>query len=777
MDTKHKVLWLVARSVAFGGAIWVVHFLTMLAYGMRMIISESLTALLFSIFLSSTLSFLGFYLMSSIKGLIRKPLLSSLFLTMSIYSVSFICEQSMEMNPLFLHAPFFAGGSLFLFMTATFLSVQFFRRYAHGESKKQQVWLSALLLGGVIAGVNFSRMSAMNFLSTGNLLPLNGKLEMSQNALFVMIGLGIFTFISLMVAVANFEKKMKTTQSTSALENKIYRSIVETANDAVITADRNGRILSWNKAAEATFGFREAEILKQPLSLIFSSPILENHLTDMETADQLDGTWKTPTMELEGIHKNGDTIPVELSLSSVNNDSEIYFTAIIRDITERLKDKKRIEHLVFKDTLTNLPNRRMVQDHITSLIKHSVDNNDGIAVMFMDLDRFKHINDVYGHQAGDQLLTDMAKRSESCLDDGDMIARLAGDEFLIVLPSSTPSEANQKAENIIQKVTAPFQISDSEIYISCSIGISMFPEDAKDTSELIQHADTAMYTAKEQGGTQVCFYTDEINQVISRKVLLESGLRTAIERNEMDIFYQPQVLTKDNRIVGFEALLRWKHPKLGMISPVEFIPLAEETKLIGPIGEWTIETACRQYAHWLSKGYEVEQLSLNISAVQFLQRGFPTTLWSILKKTGLSPDKIVLEITESVVQDTSLCLPIMKELKEMGFKLSLDDFGTGYSSLQYLKELPLDIMKIDKSFIQSVPFSDKDKAIVETIINMASLLDLKVVAEGVETVEQLSYLKEKKSTVYQGYLYSPPLSHEQISAKFFAKQEINLNTS
>ncbi|WP_102336208.1 putative bifunctional diguanylate cyclase/phosphodiesterase [Salimicrobium jeotgali] len=348
-----------------------------------------------------------------------------------------------------------------------------------------------------------------------------------------------------------------------------------------------------------------------------------------------------------------------------------------------------------------------------------------------------------------------------------ILSRNSGDEFIIVYPEATSYQVSSFTRNIAQALRSPFLIREFKIYTSLAIGVSTYPEDGETADELIKNADTAMYQAKKKGDNIACFFTESMNEEVSRKTLLEIGLQQAYESGELTLYYQPQVNTNTGEVIGMEALLRWEHSELGRISPAEFIPLAEESKLIIPIGEWVLKEACKQFREWMDEGYELGHVAVNISSVQFQNRELPEVIGKILEETQLPPEYVELEITESVVQNTKEAIPIMKELKQMGVKLSLDDFGTGYSSLKYLKDFPLDTLKIDKSFIQTVHKSEKDQAVIDTIIKMGNRLALNVIAEGVETSGQLDYLKERQCLYYQGFLFSKPISKEEVQRLLF----------
>jgi len=390
------------------------------------------------------------------------------------------------------------------------------------------------------------------------------------------------------------------------------------------------------------------------------------------------------------------------------------------------------------------------------------------------LDRFKNINDTVGHAVGDLLLKAVSERLQSCLGEALVISRQGGDEFTIILQDINKVETEKVAQRIIDHMAEPFLIEENEIYISTSIGISMFPSDGNDQETLMKNADTAMYHAKEKGRNNFQFFTAKLNEVISRKMKLEKNLRKALGQKEFEVHYQPKYNIQSGSITGMEALIRWRSPEYGMISPMEFIPLAEESGLIIPLGEWILYTACAQNKKWQDEGNLSIPVAVNLSARQFQHPGFVDTVDEVLRETCLDPKYLELEITESIaMNDVRDVIAKLKSLKNLGIKISIDDFGTGYSSLSYLHKFPIDALKIDKSFINDINNDSDDTTIVKTIISMAHNLKLDVIAEGVEKVEQLWFLKKNSCDQVQGYLYSPPIPAKEFSEFLMKSNVIN----
>jgi len=436
------------------------------------------------------------------------------------------------------------------------------------------------------------------------------------------------------------------------------------------------------------------------------------------------------------------------------------------EITERMKAQERIEYLAYHDHLTGLPNRLLFSDRLNQSIQLTTRMEKTIGVMFIDLDNFKIVNDAMGHDHGDELLKAVATRLLVILRKSDTVARIGGDEFIIMVQNlNDVDDVIKIAMKIIDCFNQPFKVSNQDIYITASIGVSVYPIDGEDVETLIKNADIAMYKAKEIGKNQfvLCSPVMKINVIESMK--LANHLHRALERNELVIYYQPQVSYHSKRIVGLEALLRWNHPELGMVSPGEFIPIAEQTGLIIPIGEWVLRNACIQNKAWQDAGLPHIRIAVNLSVIQFQNPNIVNQIEEILKETGLDPNYLELEITESIVmKEADYIIKILNSLKELGITIALDDFGTDYSSLRYLKQLPIDRIKIAMPFVQGIATNDKDEAIIKAIIVLARNLEMIVIAEGVETKWQQSFLTKRMCDEMQGFYYYKPMPAHEIEA-------------
>lgn len=435
------------------------------------------------------------------------------------------------------------------------------------------------------------------------------------------------------------------------------------------------------------------------------------------------------------------------------------------DVTESRQAEERLNRLANFDLLTNLPNRVLFRDRLGLAISRAPWHKRSVGVLLLDLDRFKVVNETLGQAMGDFLLKAVSERLSATVREGDTVARLGDDMFGLILDDlAQPADSFRVSQKILDTLGEPFELKGQEIFVSASIGIAISPNDGDEIDLLMKHADTAMYRAKEQGGNNYQLYAPAMNQHATKRLALENNLRHALERGEFLLHYQPKVDLTTGQIVGMEALVRWKSPEIGMVSPAEFIPLAEETGLIVPMGEWILRTACAQNKAWQQKGLPFVRMGVNLSVRQLQRQNLIGTVAHVLNETGLDPNYLELELTESIIMKSNEST--MAELRELnlgGIEISIDDFGTGYSSLSYLKRLPIDTLKIDKSFVQEVTTDPDDAAIVAAIITMAHTLKLKVVAEAVETVEQLAFLRELKCDQMQGYLFSKPLPAEEIT--------------
>ncbi|HEU0264336.1 MAG TPA: EAL domain-containing protein, partial [Geobacterales bacterium] len=470
--------------------------------------------------------------------------------------------------------------------------------------------------------------------------------------------------------------------------------------------------------------------------------------------------------EVQHIHNHGGReVFLEITTSPITDDNGVIrqVVHVARDITERKRAEQEIQQLAYYDTLTSLPNRTLLKDRLGQALAQASRSSEQIGVMFLDLDRFKGVNDTLGHAVGDQLLKTVSSRLSAALRRSDTVARLGGDEFVIVVSLVPHAEyLADVAAKILAIVAQPARIANHDLFLTGSIGMALFPSDGDTVDTLLKHADIAMYQAKEKGRNTYQFFSHEMNTKALERMALETSLRQALERNEFFLLYQPQYALGNGQIVGVEALLRWQHPELGVVRPGQFIPLAEETGLILPIGEWVLRRATSDGCRWLQQNLPFQRIAVNISPHQCRQQD-PGYLGRLLKEVGFPPTSLELELTEtSIMENPREIASKLRLFQEMGVALAIDDFGTGYSSLNYLKHFPLDRLKIAQTFVRDSGKSLGDAAIAEAIIGLAHALRLRVIAEGVETMEQLTFLRERGCNEVQGYLTGRPMPAEEL---------------
>ncbi len=570
--------------------------------------------------------------------------------------------------------------------------------------------------------------------------------------------------------VEEHTERLKAQQSELLVAQKL-RIHFERTPLAVVEWDRREHVTAWNPAAEAIFGFPAYEVLGKPLAPILSAPADREDMEGMcrELLESGEGNKTT----LVNLSRNGRTIHCEwYNTPMVDGSGTVTgFASLVQDITERLNTERTIHYMAHHDALTGLPNRRLMQDRLNQAIMAARRKQRHVAVLFLDLDRFKVVNDTLGHDTGDFILKDIARRLVACVREVDTVSREGGDEFVLILPDlERPENARVVADKILEELARPVEIGGQEIHVTPSIGISHYPNDATDVHQLLKHADNAMYQAKDAGRNTVRFFTNDLNFLLSKRLEIESRLRKAIDNEEFFLRYQPQVDIATGRISGMEALIRWNDPQKGEIYPKDFVFVAEELGLIVPIGEWVFRTACRQLRHWTDDGLAPITISINISPRQFMSRRLVHTLLSTVRETGADPRHIELEITETMImRNLEQSIETLAQLRAVGMQVAVDDFGVGYSSLGQLTRLPASSMKIDRSFIMNLPQDTSSGLITEAIIAMAKRLKLRVIAEGVETRQQLEFLRANHCEAFQGYLFSRPVTALEATAMLKAQ--------
>ncbi|MBR31858.1 MAG: hypothetical protein CMN77_11125 [Spirochaetaceae bacterium] len=558
------------------------------------------------------------------------------------------------------------------------------------------------------------------------------------------------------IARRNLEIRQEKRKSES--KGALMLRVFDNSMHGILITDRDNRIIYTNRAFSRITGYQAQEALGQTPAFLSSGFHSEAFYEQLWESINKHGGWKG---EIWNKRKNGDIYPEWLEISTVLNESRelTHFIAHFSDISQKKQNEEQLRYLASYDTLTGLPNRNHFLEILNRSLLRAREMHHKGAILFLDLDRFQVINDTLSHGSGDLLLRLVSERLKKMIGPTDTLSRTGGDEFALLIDSlSSLDQPIQIVEAIMAQFNEPFHIEEQEIFVSASTGICIFPDDGEDPDALLRNVDMAMYRAKEIGRNTYHFYSPEINTRAFEHLALEASLRRAIEKDEFILHFQPLISTEDSRAVATEALIRWEHPELGMVSPARFIPMAEETGLIVPMGQMVMEKACRAFVDLGRESEGLDYISVNVSARQFFQEGFLEMVDATLEKTSMNPRNLELELTESAfIQDVDRTVELLDQLRKRGVKLAIDDFGTGFSSLSYLKRFPLDTLKIDQSFIKDIHKNQDDLAIVRAIIALARVMKLRIVAEGVETEEHASILRREGCNILQGYLYSRPL--------------------
>ena len=555
-----------------------------------------------------------------------------------------------------------------------------------------------------------------------------------------------------------------TTRRHAEEKLRLAAAVYEQTREGVLIADLRGVILSVNPAFCEITAFQPEELQGQSIQLL--SPLLHDAALPQAMQDEVrrTGHWQGEVMSMR---RNGAPLTawVSMSLRREADQRGGHLIAIVHDVTSVRQVEQKLLRRDHFDGLTDLPNRQLLVDRMTQAMAQARRHQQPLALLFLDVNQLRHVNDNFGHTAGDGILREVAQRLRQSLREVDTVARLGGDEFAVLLPGATAEGASQVADKLIERLALPCRVEGQEFSLTFSIGVALSPDDADTPEALLRCADTAMYRAKLEGRGRWCFYSADMVNRSARQLQLEAALRRAEERNELALVYQPQLCLQSGRLVGMEALIRWKHPELGMISPAEFIPLAESSGQILSIGAWVMRTAVRQMKQWIDDGQPSNVVAVNLSAVQFRDPGLPELVQKVLDDAGLPPSCLELELTESVAaHNPAEACEIMDRLHALGVRLSIDDFGTGFSSLSHLKRFPIHTLKIDQSFVRDIGTDPDDRAIVQAIIQMARALRLTTIAEGVETDEQAAFLQSHGCEAAQGYRFCKPLPPEDALA-------------
>jgi len=566
-----------------------------------------------------------------------------------------------------------------------------------------------------------------------------------------------------------------TTHDALFVEKGLAEVTLNSIGDAVLSTDLSGNVTYLNRVAERMTGWPRSEARGRPLAEIFNIVDAATRKPPEDPMALAVRRGKTVNLSTDCllIQRDGHEIPIEDSAAPIFERGGRITGAVIvfHDVSDAKQMTTQLSHLAQHDFLTDLPNRMLLHDRLQQAISLARRHGHRIAVLFLDLDHFKHINDSLGHVLGDQLLQAVATRLKTCVRRSDTVGRQGGDEFVLILSElDVPENAAISAGKLLAALTVPYHIGLHNLHVPVSIGVSIFPDDAADAETLINNADTAMYQAKENGRNNFQFFRPEMIARAMERQFIESSLRVALERKEFSLHYQPKIDLCSDTIVGVEALLRWRHPERGFIPPAQFVPIAEDTGLLLPIGRWVLREACRQSRAWLDAGLPPMPMAVNISALEFRSENFVESIRAVLKETRLDPHCLELELTESVLmKHAESTISMLKALKDIGVQLAVDDFGTGYSSLSYLRQFPIDSLKMDRSFVHEISGKFDDAAIVSAVISMGNSLNKRVIAEGVETREQLDFLTAAGCEEAQGYYFSAPMVADEFAALLEAR--------
>ncbi|MCJ2135546.1 EAL domain-containing protein [Methylobacterium sp. J-026] len=737
---------LLAAATLFGGSVWSLHFVAMLAFrpGAQVAYDVNLTAASIVVAIAGSLAALCLW-----RRLSAAPLgvaLAGTVLGLAITGMHYLGVGAMTASSLVLFDPAYVAASILVSIPLSILALSRAGALTNfGRRTEVTGWLAL-----AICGLHFTGMTAV---TVAPMAPRAGESYVlgSTPLALTVAAVSLAVLIAGVVALA-----LQQHLSQRALRELDRMRLLSNLAHEVLFIHRDGVVLEINQAGTRLFAAPAEQIIGKPLLNLFAESDAPGLLRRSRCRPE-----ELRPEEFEARTAAGTHVPVELSCRTIEFGGKPATAVALRDLSDRKRDEARIRHLALHDALTDLPNRYLLGQRLGPAIEAAALDGTGVAVIYLDLDRFKAVNDLHGHAAGDALLVHVAKRILTELRPTDTLARVGGDEFVVVLTGTrAPERVADIASRLVEGLRRPFLIDDRRVEIGASAGVALYPGDGSTAETLMRAADTALYRVKDEARGAVRFFEAAMDAQLQARQLLEHELGGAIDRDELRLFYQPIVNARTGEIETFEALIRWQHPERGFVSPAEFIPVAEQTELIGRIGAWVIDTACAAAAAWPQPW----RVSVNVSPTQFRQTDVPALVAAALAQHGLQPARLVIEITESVfIQDASAAVAVLGRLRGLGVRLALDDFGTGYSSLSYLQQFRFDKIKVDQSFVRRLGQHADTLAIVRAIVNLGHNLGLQVTVEGVETVEQLAILRELHCEQMQGYLFARPMATLGVS--------------
>ena len=788
LATTHTTyaFWLAVGALAMGGGIWAMHFIGMIAFSIPCGARYDPLVTLGSMVPGILASAVALIVISHKSASLAKLATGGLLLGAGIGAMHYSGMAAMRMDALLRYDPKLFVLSLVVAVGLAMLAlwIKFGLEKWTGKESKWISFASAVVMGGAVSGMHYTAMKAAYFIRTGDATVPDTSLNPTflAMAILAVTSLLITTVLIATIAGKNYRIAQELKRSIRELklaENqlRLAAAVFESTVEGVFITDAQANIVSVNRAFTDISGYTIDEVRGKNPRFLNSGRQDKTFYQEMWAKLSSEGHWQG---EMWNRHKNGEVYPEWQTISTVRDElSQVTnYIAVFSDISSIKHTQQQLEKLAHHDPLTTLPNRILLLDRLAHAVSRATRSGNKIAVLLIDLDSFKNVNDSLGHHVGDSLLQIISQRLLACVREEDTVSRLGGDEFAVVLESVTANEAVANvAQSLIREISAPVDLAGHSVLVTASIGIAIHPDDGSEAMALLKAADTAMYRAKEGGRNAYRYHHIDMTHAVKKRLEMERGLRRALEQGELEVWYQPQIDWRNQCLAGAEALVRWRDPEKGLILPADFIPLAEETGLVIPLGEWVLREACRQARNWQDAGIPVGRISVNIARLQIERGDFASTVQQVLDETGLPPEMLELEITESsIMYNAPQTRQVIGSIRKTGISLAIDDFGTGYSSLSTLKDLVIDRLKIDKGFVSGIPHDKGDTAITLAVIALARSLGFEVIAEGVETAEQIAFLQAQGCDIAQGYYYSRPLPASDFCAWVTNRYQTDLQT-